>query len=160
MRQLVRQNLRFFAVGTVAALALRLFFFLKFPQVTTDSRFYADLARNWLQHRVYGLTVTEGILPTAARLPGYPAFLAFMFAVFGVDRFTPVLIVQILVDVATCFVIADLARRCLSSRAAKAAFLLAALCPFLANYAAAALTETFEDFFTVLALDLAVVGLD
>ena len=34
------------------------------------------------------------------------------------------------------------------------------MCPFLPNYAAAALTETFEDFFTVLALDLAVVGLD
>jgi 4-amino-4-deoxy-L-arabinose transferase-like glycosyltransferase len=160
VRQLVRQNLRFFAVGTLAALALRLFFLLKFPQVTTDSRFYADLARNWLQHRVFGLTIAEGILPTAARLPGYPAFLALMFATFGVDRFTPVLVVQILVDVATCFVIADLARRCLSPRAAKAAFLLAGLCPFLANYSAAALTETFEVFFTALALDLAVAGLD
>ena len=34
----------------------------------------------------------------------------------------------------------------LSDRAAKAAFLLAGLCPFLANYAAAALTETLEIF--------------
>jgi len=160
VRQLVRQNLRFFALGTVPALALRLFFLLKFPQVTADSRFYADLARNLLQHRVYGLTLAEGILPTAARLPGYPAFLALMFAVFGVDHFTPVLIVQIVIDVATCFVLADIARRCLSARAAEAAFLLAALCPFVANYAAAALTETFEIFFTALALDLAVVGLD
>jgi hypothetical protein len=47
----------------------------------------------------------------------------------------------------------------LSGRASKAAFLLAALCPFLANYAAAALTETLEIFFTALALDLAVCGL-
>ena len=60
---------------------------------------------------------------------------------------------------ATCFLIADLARRLFSGRAAQAGFLLAALCPFLANYAAAALTETLEIFFTALALDLAFCGL-
>ena len=38
-------------------------------------------------------------------------------------------------------------------------FSLAALCPFLANYAAAALTETLEIFFTALALDLVLRGL-
>jgi hypothetical protein len=66
----------------------------------------------------------------------------------------------VLVDVATCFIMADLARRCISDRAAKAAFLLTALCPFLAQYSAAALTETLEIFFTALALDYAVLGLD
>ena len=55
---------------------------------------------------------------------------------------------------------ADLARRCISDRAAKAAFLLTALCPFLAQYSAAALTETLEIFFTALALDFGVMGLD
>jgi 4-amino-4-deoxy-L-arabinose transferase-like glycosyltransferase len=45
-----------------------------------------------------------------------------------------------------------------SERAAKAAFMLVALCPFLANYAAAALTETLEIFFTTLALALAIKG--
>ena len=64
-----------------------------------------------------------------------------------------------LFDWATCFLIADLARRLFSERAAQAAFLLAALCPFLANYAASALTETLEIFFTALALDLALRGL-
>src|SRR5205814_2001296 len=44
------------------------------------------------------------------------------------------------------------------ARAAKAAFLLAVLCPFLANYSAAALTETLEVFFTALTLDLAIRG--
>jgi 4-amino-4-deoxy-L-arabinose transferase-like glycosyltransferase len=65
----------------------------------------------------------------------------------------------VLFDLATCFLIADLARRLFSERAAQAAFLLAALCPFLANYAAAALTETLEIFFTALTLDLAFRGL-
>jgi 4-amino-4-deoxy-L-arabinose transferase-like glycosyltransferase len=65
----------------------------------------------------------------------------------------------VLLDLATCFLIADLSRRLFSGKAAQAAFLLAALCPFLANYAAAALTETLEVFFTALALDLAFRGL-
>src|SRR5258708_4120199 len=75
------------------------------------------------------------------------------------DNFRAVLLVQVLFDLGTCFLIADMARRMLSRRAAQAAFLLAALCPFLANYAAAALTETLEIFFTALALDLAICGL-
>ena len=56
-------------------------------------------------------------------------------------------------DLGSCFLIADLARRAVSPRTANAAFVLAALCPFLADYAAAVLTETLEIFFTVLALD-------
>ena len=161
MRELVRQNLRFLIWATLAALALRLFFLLKFPQVTADSTFYADLARNWLLHSVYGLTVDNGlIVPTFARLPGYPAFLAVAFAIFGLDHFRTVMFIQLLVDVGTCFVIADLARRCISDRAAKAAFLLTALCPFLAQYSAAVLAETLEIFFTALAMDFAVIGLD
>ena len=161
MRQLVRQNLRFFLSVTLAALALRLFFLLKFPHITSDSTLYADLARNWLQHGVYGLTA-EGsrISPSLARLPGYPAFLAVVFATFGLDHFRTVLLLQILVDVGTCFLVADLARRCISDRAAEAAFLLTALCPFLAQYSAAVLTETLEVFFTALAMDLAVIGLN
>jgi 4-amino-4-deoxy-L-arabinose transferase-like glycosyltransferase len=66
---------------------------------------------------------------------------------------------QILIDLGTCFLIADLTRRIIGGRAAKLAFALALLCPFLANYSAAVLTETLEVFFTALALDFAVIGL-
>jgi 4-amino-4-deoxy-L-arabinose transferase-like glycosyltransferase len=47
-----------------------------------------------------------------------------------------------------------------SERAARIAFVLAALCPFLANYASAVLTETLEIFFTALALDCAAAALN
>ena len=160
MRDLVRQNLRFFLWVTLAALALRLTFFFWIPRVTDDSHFYADLAKNWLQHHTYGITDGDHVEATFSRLPGYPAFLALVFALAGIENYRAVLLLQIAVDLATCFLVADLARRCISPRAAKAAFLLCALCPFLANYAAAALTETLEVFFTVLALDLAVAGLE
>src|ERR1700716_2284711 len=159
VRELVRRNARFFLWTTLAALGLRLFFVFRFPAVVDDSRLYADIAKNWLHYGVYGVTDSGQVVPTLSRLPGYPAFLAAVFAIFGVDNFRAVLLIQVLFDIGTCFLIADLARRLLSARAAKAAFLLAAICPFLANYAAAALTETLEIFFTVLALDLAVCGL-
>jgi 4-amino-4-deoxy-L-arabinose transferase-like glycosyltransferase len=158
--QLLRKNARFFVAGALAALALRLLFVLHFPGVVDDSRLYADIAMNWLGHGVYGITNSGRLMPTLSRLPGYPGFLAVIFALFGWSNFRAVLLVQVVVDLGTCFLIADLARRMISERAAKAAFLLAAVCPFLANYSAAALTETLEIFFTVLALDFAVCGLE
>jgi len=160
VRQLVRQHLRFFLSATLAAIGLRLLFLFRFPAVTNDSFVYGDIAKNWLQHGIYGLSGPEEISATYIRLPGYPAFLAAIFAVFGVEHYRAALVVQVFVDIGTCLLIADMARRLVSPRAAKAAFLLAALCPFLASYAAAALTETLEIFFTALALDFAIVGLD
>jgi 4-amino-4-deoxy-L-arabinose transferase-like glycosyltransferase len=160
VRELVRQNFRYFLLAILAGIALRLFFTFRFPGVTTDSFVYGDIAKNWLQHGIYGLSGTEEISPTYIRLPGYPAFLAFIFAIFGMEHYRAVLATQMFVDIGTCFAIADMARRIISPRAAKAAFVLAAVCPFLANYAAAALTETLEIFFTALALDFTIVGLD
>jgi 4-amino-4-deoxy-L-arabinose transferase-like glycosyltransferase len=159
VRDLVRHHFRFFLVATLAALALRLFFVFRLPAVVSDSLVYGDIAKNWLRHGVFGLSGINEVSPTYIRLPGYPAFLAVVFTIFGMEHYRAALIVQVFVDIGTCFLIADVARRCISSRAARAAFLLAALCPFLATYAAAALTETWEIFFTVLALDLALVGL-
>jgi 4-amino-4-deoxy-L-arabinose transferase-like glycosyltransferase len=155
--ELVRKNARFFLGAALAGLALRLLFVFRFPAVVDDSRLYANIATNWL-HGVYGITSSGRVVPTYSRLPGYPGFLAAIFAIFGSNNFRAVLLIQTLFDLGTCFVVADLGRRMLSERAAKAAFLLAALCPFLANYAGAALTETLEMFFTALALDFAVCG--
>lgn len=159
MLEVIRKNARFFLVAGLAALGLRLFFVFRFPAVVDDSRLYADIATNWLQHGVFGITNSGQIMPTLSRLPGYPAFLAAIFSLFGENNFRAVLLIQVFFDLGTCLLIADLARRMLSERGAKAAFLIAALCPFLANYAAAALTETLEIFFTTLALDLAMRGL-
>jgi 4-amino-4-deoxy-L-arabinose transferase-like glycosyltransferase len=160
MREMIRKHARFFLGIAVVGLAFRLFLVFRAPGVVDDSRLYADIAENWLQHGIYGITNSGTIMPTLSRLPGYPAFLAAIFWVFGGDNFRAVLIVQGLFDLATCFLLADIARRLFSERAAKAAFLLAAICPFLANYAAAALTETLELFFTALAFDLAFRGLN
>jgi 4-amino-4-deoxy-L-arabinose transferase-like glycosyltransferase len=160
VRELLRKHFRFFLIATLAGVALRLLFIFRFPGVTTDSFVYGDIAKNWLQHGIYGLSGINDVSPTYIRLPGYPAFLAAVFAIFGMEHYRAVLVLQMFVDISTCFLTADLARRLVSLRAARVAFVLAALCPFLANYAGNALTETLEVFFTVLALDLALIGLD
>jgi 4-amino-4-deoxy-L-arabinose transferase-like glycosyltransferase len=159
VRELLRRHPRFFLISALAGLALRFFFLFRFPAIAGDSFVYGDLAKNWLQHGVYGLSGPFAITPTAIRLPGYPAFLAMVFFIFGMEHYRAALVLQIFVDLGTCLLTADLARRLFSSRAAKTAFLLAALCPFLANYSVAALSETLEIFCTVLALDCAIAGL-
>ena len=151
VRELVSRHLRFFLIFSALALALRLLFLVRFPGVVSDSFVYGDIAKNWLQHGIYGLSGPEEISPTYIRLPGYPAFLALIFALFGLEHYRAVLVVQIFFDLGTCFLCADLARRELGPRWAKGSFVLAALCPFLANYTAAALTETLEVFSTAAA---------
>jgi len=156
--RLVHDHAPFFLLITLAAVALRLFFFFKFPHVTGDTLVYGDIAKNWIEQGIFGLTHSEGVRPTLIRLPGYPAFLATCFVLFGKEHYNAVLLVQIVIDVATCFFIADMTRRTVSAHAARTAFLLAALCPFTANYTAAPLAETLSIFFVAVALDAAAAG--
>lgn len=160
VRELLRNHKRFFILATMVGIALRLFFIFRFPSVTTDSFIYGDIAKNWLLHHVYAVSDGATLVPTYIRLPGYPAFLAAMFSIFGMEHYRAVLFVQMFVDLGTCVIIANIARRLVSPRAARIGFLLAALCPFLANYAAAALTETWEIFFTTAALDFAITAFE
>src|ERR1700747_37484 len=96
VRELLRRKALFFLSVTLAALAVRLFLVWRSPAVVDDSRLYADIAKNWLQHGTYGITNSGKIVPTLSRLPGYPAFLAAIFWVFGGDNFRAVLLVQVL----------------------------------------------------------------
>jgi hypothetical protein len=140
--ELVRRNWLFFLLVTIAGLALRLWFVFRYPHVAGDTWVYGDIARNWLDHGIFGITDNGAIRPTLIRLPGYPAFLAAMFAIFGREHYTAVMIAQALFDTNTCLVIAGLALELVNDRVAKTTYLLAALCPFTASYVAAPLSET------------------
>src|SRR6201997_2292777 len=102
VREVIRRNARFFLGASLAALALRVLWVWRFPAVVDDSHLYADIAKNWLQHGVYAITNSGVIMPTLSRLPGYPAFLAAIFWLFGTDNFRAVLLVQVIFDLATC----------------------------------------------------------
>jgi hypothetical protein len=151
--QITRINI---ALAAVSGLALRLYLVLKFPVTDTgDAPFYIELAWNWLKNGVYGFPVYGQLTPVDMRVPGYPAFLASVFAFAGQST-RAAMVAQIFVDLATCFVIALIAARLAPGasrrRVALAGLWLAALCPFTANYTAVVLTETLVILFTALAM--------
>src|SRR5205809_2046823 len=71
-----------------------------------DGRVYAQLARNLLEQHVYSDAAEAPYNPTLIRLPGYPLFLAGVYALFGHHNNTAVRIIQALIDTATCALIA------------------------------------------------------
>ena len=152
MLDFIRKNRWLFLFGSIAAILLRLLFILRFARITSDALIYSDIAQNLIAYGKFAMTDTGVPVPTLIRLPGYPAFLALVFLIFGVGNLKAALFFQMFVDVGACFYIAAIARELFTDNAAKAAFLLAALCPFTANYVAHPLTETLAIFFASLAL--------
>ncbi|HEV2114000.1 MAG TPA: hypothetical protein VGR50_07600 [Terriglobales bacterium] len=170
MRELLRHHKRSFVLTSVGAIAFRLVFIFALPVVSGDSLIYGDIAKNWLRYGVFGLSTDHGVQPTYIRLPGYPAFLAAIFKIFGMEHYTAAMLTQMFVDVATCFVTAALVLGILAGtrdevwrrraeRAALSAFFLTAFCPFLANYVAAPLSETWSIFLTAAALLMGIRGM-
>src|SRR5262249_42007887 len=134
----------------------RVFFVLKFPVTESgDSPFYIELAWNWLKNGVYGFPVNGKLTPVDMRVPGYPAFLATIFTFTG-NSPRAVMLVQAVVDLAGCFLIALIAERLADPASRRRVFIaalwLAALCPFTANYTAVVLSETLVTFLTTLAI--------
>jgi hypothetical protein len=116
-----------------------------------DGRVYAQMARNVLEQHVYSHDAEPPYNPSLIRLPGYPLFLAAIYAVFGHDNNGAVRVIQALIDTATCVLIALIAffwqpdeKKKLTSAAA--ALALAVVCPFTTIYAATILTEVPTNF--------------
>lgn len=146
------------ACAAAAGLGLRLYFAWRFLMSGAgDSPLYEELARNWLNRGIYGIEVAGRLIPVDIRAPGYPAFLAILRRAGGHGNF-PVACAQAILDIITCFLIARLAAQMAPEPSRRRTFLaalwLAVLCPFTANYTAAALSETLAIFFTALALCL------
>jgi 4-amino-4-deoxy-L-arabinose transferase-like glycosyltransferase len=143
------------SAALAAGLALRLFFIWRFPFYSGDTKFYEELARNWLYHGVYGLYVGGSLTAVDMRVPGYPAFLAAIYFAMGRSA-RVVMVVQALVDLGTCVLVALIAARLapVSRRAiaGTVALWMAAMCPFTADYTAVVLTETLATFFTTAAV--------
>lgn len=157
---MIRKHCWWFAATTLAAVLLRLFFVLKLPVIAGDSLIYGDIAKCLVNNHMFGVQRATGWEPTLIRLPGYPFFLAFTFLIAGVDHYIGAMLFQLVFDVLTCFLVADIARRTIGDHAARMAFLLAAFCPFLMNYVATPLTECLEIFTIAAAIDSAMVALE
>jgi len=152
----------------LAGACLRIVFVLKFPAGSGDTVIYEQLAANWLKHGKYAMDIAGLPMPVDIRMPGYPAFLALVYALTGHTGGSArlaVMLAQVLVDLACCVAIAALAaflvslcsRQVNRQRAFLVGLWLAALCPFTANYVAVPLTEVWATFLTAVALLLLVI---
>jgi hypothetical protein len=162
---------RFFShpiLALLAGAALRLLFVFRYPSTGGDTVLYEQFAVNWLKLGKFAMDIGGRPTPVDLRMPGYPAFLAIVYALTGrtgEDARLPVMLAQVLVDLGTCVVIAALAallaHLCGQAARSRRVFLfalwLAALCPFTANYVAVPLTEVWAVFFTALAFLLLVL---
>ena len=151
----------------LAGAAVRLLFVLKLPSTSGDTVLYDQLATNWVRLGKLAMDIAGQPTPVDLRMPGYPAFLAIIYAITrrtGDSARLAVMLAQVAVDLGTCVLIALLAaslariagQSAKSHRAFAAALWLAALCPFTANYTAVTLTEVCAVFLTTLAFLLLV----
>jgi len=137
------------------AFSFRLFIALRLPNdEPDDGRVYSLLARNVLEQHVYSIASQPPYDPTLIRLPGYPLFLASIYAIFGHGNNTAVRVVQAVFDTLTCVLISLVAFEWAideerKHRSAIVAFALAAVCPFTAIYVATILTEVLTNFLAV-----------
>src|ERR1051326_519752 len=149
-----------FAMLLILAAGFRLAVAHWFPNdAPDDGRIYAQIARNVVEQHVYSHETEAPYDPSFIRLPGYPLFLAGVYAVFGHSNNGAARIAQALIDTATCALVALLAFYWQPDEKRKrvtaiAALALAAACPFTAIYAATILTEVPTNFF-VMAMCLA-----
>src|ERR1044071_6644592 len=144
-----------YALLLLVALGFRLFVALRLPNdEPDDGRVYSQIARNVLEQHVYSHESQAPYVPSIIRLPGYPLFLAGIYAVFGHGNNTAVRVAQAVIDTLTCVLIALVAFEWAvdderKHRAAVIAFALAAVCPFTAIYVATILTEVWASFLAV-----------
>ena len=152
----------------LAGAVLRLFLLLKFPAGAGDTVLYEQFATNWLKLGKYAMDIGGQPVPVDLRMPGYPAFLAVVYALTGrtgQDARLFVMLAQVAVDLASCVLIAAMASflaalcgpRSNYKRGFTVALWMAALCPFTANYVAVPLTEVWAGFFTGAAMTVLVV---
>ena len=156
-RRLTRKHIWAFVALIIVAASFRVAIVHWLPNDTTDDSLgYEQIARNVLERHIYSHASEAPFPPSYVRLPGYPLFLAPIYAVFGHTNNTAVRIVQALIDTGTCALVAWLAflwqpdeRRKITT--AIAALALAAVNPFTTIYAALILTEVPATFLIVAA---------
>ena len=150
MRALASRYAPWIAVG-LAGTAIRLAFVLWAPGgMRGDALFYDQLALGILEGR--GYLEPDGS-PGILRMPGWPAFVAALYAVFGVSVRIP-LIANAVLGGATVGLLGALGARLLGRRIGLLAALLYAVWPGNVYYAAVLMTETAFTFLLVLFLSL------
>ncbi len=134
---------------TALAFRVALFYsgFVDIDYNTNDSWQYLDMGRSLLR----GTFAQDGVI-TMNRTPGYPAFLAAVFALFGESQLS-VTASQMVLDALSCVMVLQMGLWLGVNRwAAGLTAVMVATCLFTATYTTQALTETVYTFVLTLGL--------
>lgn len=127
------------------ALVLRLVAGASFaPVLLSDDKDYVELAETLVHDGAYS---SDG-KPTAYRPPGYPFFLASVFAVTD-KSLLAVRLIQAIIDTLTCLLVYRLAARRMQTSTATMAALVYAVFPLQIAYTATILTEVVVTFLLI-----------
>lgn len=133
----------------LASAALSRAFFVAFaPFWAGDSYEYDAIARNLLAGEGYSLIAGA---PTVFRPPGYPLFVATVYAISG-ESAGAVLAAQVAVGAVATWIVYVAARRVVDERSAVSGAILAGLYPHISFYAATVLSETLAFLFVSVGL--------
>ncbi len=114
----------------------------------SDSRGYDQIAKTLLHHGRFAQTPASA--PEILRTPGYPAFIAAVYFLFGESPWA-VILLQLLLDVSSCLLLYLAVARYFAPAAGFAA-LFFAVDPFLVLYSNLFFSETLLVFFLILGL--------
>jgi hypothetical protein len=142
-----------FAIALLCRLAYAVALWHVLPIWNVDALGYHNIAVNLIQRGTFSLDAVPPFQPDAVRTPGYPAFIALIYAAFG-EAPRAVIVAQAVVDSVTALLVMGIALRLLGNdqRKARTAWLagaIYALYPTAWHYAFELYVET------VLALTLA-----
>lgn len=142
--------------------AFRVVLVSQFPMPAGDESRYTTPAVNLLAGRGFSSAVSAPYTASEAAVPGYPLFIAAIYAVFGQHN-SAVRIAQSLVDLLTCLLIAfisfNLAPAALRTAAAISGLVIYGfLSWFTIDWTRYILTETLAVFFTCFAIALAIAA--
>ena len=144
------------------AAVFRVALVLQYPISAGDELRYTMPAINLLAGRGFSSSVSEPYTPSEATVPGYPLFIAAIYAVFGQQN-SAVRIAQSLIDLLTCLLVAfisfNLAPAALRTPAAISALVIyGCLSWFTVDWTRYVLTETLALFFTCLTIAVGITA--
>jgi len=144
------------------ALAVRVGFVVAFPDPLEETR-YRPIAVNILEGNGFSSDTSAPYRPSEAAVPAYPLFIAAVYAVFG-HNVSAVMWLQVVLDLATCLLVAflsfSLAPERLKSSAALWALTIYGIFAWPAFvWVARVYAETSTIFFTMVAIALCALAL-
>ena len=122
------------------------------PTAWTDQRGYQRLGEQLALTGRFTRYATELYVPEVIRTPGYPAFIAVVYRLFGIGNNFAVAMAQVFAYCAICVLVFFLARRPAGDRAGLTAAAITALYSPLPHFASLILTELWTTFVATLAM--------